>query len=110
MNLDVSDISEATNKGVHTTSLVQMFEIPGGGYVVDSPGLKILKLWEIKREDLLDYYPEMVEYADQCRFTGCSHSHEPDCAVKEAVAKGLIPKFRYENYISIHDSIDASPV
>ena len=110
LNLEVSDVSEATNKGVHTTSLVQMFELPGGGYVVDSPGLKILKLWEIKRENLLDYYPEMAEYADKCRFTGCSHSHEPDCAVKEAVGNGLIPKFRYENYISIYDSIDESQV
>lgn len=74
--------------------------------MVDSPGLKILKLWEIESEDLSGYYPEMADYADKCHFAGCSHTHEPDCAVKDAVGKGLIPKFRYENYVAIYDSIE----
>jgi len=107
LNLKVGAVSSYSDKGIHTTSKVEMYELPGGGFVVDSPGLKILKLWEISREDLPYYYPEMTGLTDRCRFTGCSHIHEPDCAVKEAVDKGEITKFRYDNYVTIYNSIEA---
>jgi ribosome biogenesis GTPase len=105
LNLRIGDVSEATDKGVHTTSHVELFELPKGGYVLDSPGLKIMGLWEVAREDLPWYYPEMREYVDKCRFTGCSHTHEPDCAVKEAVTAGEISRLRYDNYCSIYESL-----
>ncbi len=105
LNIKVKEVSKYSDKGVHTTSAIEMYEIPGGGFVVDSPGIKILRLWELKQEDLPYYYKEMEEYLDQCRFTGCSHTHEPDCVIKDAVDKGLIPKFRYENYVTIYNSL-----
>ncbi|MEW5924315.1 MAG: ribosome small subunit-dependent GTPase A [Candidatus Zixiibacteriota bacterium] len=105
LNIRVSPVSESTDKGVHTTTKVELYELPNGGYVVDSPGLKILGLWEVSRTDLAGFFPEMSEFCDNCRFAGCSHTHEPDCAVKQAVSKGQIAEFRYKSYLTIYKSL-----
>ena len=105
LDLPVGAVSESTDKGIHTTTQIELFELPNGGFVVDSPGLKVLGLWEVKKEELDEFYPEILEYREFCRFTGCSHTHEPDCAVKQAVDDGRIADFRYKSYLTIYNSI-----
>jgi len=105
LNLKVGDVSEHTNRGIHATSSIELFELPHGGYVVDSPGLKVLGLWELQKKGLDRYFPELCRFADNCRFAGCCHIPEPDCAVKNAVKDGLIPEFRYKGYVTIYNSL-----
>jgi ribosome biogenesis GTPase len=105
LDLKVGDVSAYSDKGKHTTTNIELFALPSGGYLVDSPGLKVMGLWEVDKDDLRHYYPEFRRYADQCRFIGCSHTHEPKCAVKEAVKDGQIAAFRYDNYIAIAESL-----
>ena len=105
LNLRISEISRASGKGRHTTSHFELFQLPNGGCVIDSPGLKVLGLWKLEKEELKGYFPEINRLANRCRFTGCSHIHEPDCAVKKAVEKGIISSSRYNSYISIYNSL-----
>ncbi|UCD16937.1 MAG: ribosome small subunit-dependent GTPase A [Candidatus Zixiibacteriota bacterium] len=105
LDLRVGEISSSTGKGIHTTSRVQLFELKRGGFVVDTPGLKVLGLWKVAKDEVAGYFPEFGSYLGDCRFTGCSHTHEPDCAVKKAVENGHIAEFRYLNYLTIYNSL-----
>lgn len=107
LNLKIGDISRLTERGRHTTSHMELFRLPGGGFVIDSPGIKVLGLWQLERSELAFYYTEMESLLGQCRFSGCTHSHEPGCAVKAAHEAGRIAPFRYRNYLQIYDSLDA---
>lgn len=106
LNLPTSSVSKSTNRGRHATSWMELFQLPGDGFVIDSPGIKVLGLWQVEKENILEYYPEMRDYMDNCRFSPCTHTHEPDCAIKKAVESGEISKFRYRNYLQIYDSLD----
>jgi len=99
LGLEVRQVSEATEKGRHTTVVRQMFPLDSGGYVADTPGLKALALWDIEPEELDGYFPELRELVVDCQFSDCTHVHEPGCAVLEAVRQGNIHSERYESYL-----------
>lgn len=105
LKIKTADISEATGKGKHTTSTVQLHPLDFGGYIADSPGLREVGLWEIKPEELSHLYPDLAPYAGRCRFRNCVHLGEPDCAIKEAVARGDVATERYEGYVRIYKSL-----
>lgn len=99
LGLEVKRVSQATSKGRHTTVYREMFPLDGGGYVVDTPGLKALALWDIEPEELDAYFPEIRSLVGECQFSDCTHLHEPGCAVQAAVEKGEIHPERYESYL-----------
>ncbi len=97
----IGEVSEAVGKGTHTTTFAEMFETQPNTYVIDTPGIKELGLWDIADEELSHYFPEMRKYIGQCRFNNCTHIHEPGCAFREAMETGEIAPSRYENYLSM---------
>ncbi len=99
----VGEVSRATGKGRHTTREVALVPLgePGGGYVADTPGLRELGFWEVDKEALAEYFPEMRDYLGRCRFPGCAHLGEPDCAVRAAVEAGRIDRRRYQSYMRL---------
>jgi ribosome biogenesis GTPase len=102
LGLSVSQVSHATGKGRHTTVVREMFPLEkGGGYVADTPGLKALALWDIEPEELDGYFREIAELVADCRFSSCTHTEEPGCAVIAAVEKGKVHPERYESYLRI---------
>jgi len=104
--LRVGEISFHTNKGRHTTSTSQLIEIPDGGYIIDTPGLSEFGIYDIDEEDLYHYFRELKDYTGKCKYTPCTHSHEPDCAVKRDVENGKLNLERYSNYIKILFSLE----
>jgi ribosome biogenesis GTPase len=103
---EVGEVSQKTAKGLHTTSFVRMFELPFGGEIIDSPGIREFALWDINKEELPTYFDDFVEYHHDCKFLPCTHTHEPKCAVIEALEEGKIDPDRYESYLSLLSSIE----
>ncbi|MEX1311600.1 MAG: ribosome small subunit-dependent GTPase A [Candidatus Sulfomarinibacteraceae bacterium] len=101
--LKVGSISDATGKGRHTTTRAELMPLPYGGFVVDTPGLKEFGLFDAEDRDLVAAFPEIAAEAQGCRFSDCSHSHEPDCAVRAAVDHGAINAERYASFLKLHD-------
>jgi ribosome biogenesis GTPase / thiamine phosphate phosphatase len=99
LGLAVRETSQATNKGRHTTVFRQLFPLAEGGYIVDTPGLKALALWDIEPHEIDGYFPELRVLVDKCQFSDCTHTHEPGCAVREALVGGQIHPGRYESYV-----------
>jgi len=94
-------ISEAHLQGKHTTSLYEMYSIASGGYIIDTPGLRGFGLVNLEKEEISKYFPEMLKASSGCRFTPCTHTHEPGCAVKEGVENGTISVERYSSYLGM---------
>ena len=97
----IGRISDAHLQGKHTTSLYEMYRLATGGYVIDSPGIRGFGLVDLDKEEISKYFPEMLEASRSCRFTPCTHTHEPGCAVKEAVEEGRISAERYNSYLGM---------
>jgi len=106
LNLKIASVSDYNNKGRHTTTFAEMFPLSFGGYIIDTPGIKEFGLIQYKKEEVSHYFPEMLQRLDQCKFNNCTHTHEPDCAVKQALEEGKIAQSRYLNYLSIINNED----
>ena len=103
LDIRTGEISESHHKGRHTTTFSTMYPLAGGGAVIDTPGIKGFGLIDIDEAELWHYFPEMMRVAPACRFYNCTHTHEPGCAVTEAVKAGEIAWPRYESYLRIRD-------
>lgn len=101
LDLKTKPISRAHKKGVHTTTFAMMFRLSFGGFIIDTPGIKEFGLYDLDRKTLAERYPELRALMHACKYTNCTHLHEPGCAVKEAVKNGEISMIRYDGYLRI---------
>ena len=106
LDIKTGEISQSHHKGKHTTTFSTMYPLAEGGYIIDTPGIKGFGLIDIEDAELAHYFPEMMRFLPDCRFYNCSHTHEPGCAVVEAVKQGEIAYPRYESYLKIMDEDD----
>ena len=104
-NMETGEISDKIERGKHTTRHSELFSIDEDSYIMDTPGFSSLYVNDFEKEELKYYFPEFADYEGKCRFQGCVHVHEPDCAVKEAVEKGKIHKVRYQDYLEIYEEM-----
>ena len=102
-NLKTGDISNVHNKGMHTTTFSEMFPVDGGGYIIDTPGIKGFGTFDMEEEEVGHYFKEIFKFSADCKYGNCTHRHEPGCAVREAVEKHYISESRYTSYLSILD-------
>ena len=102
-NLKTGDISNVHNKGMHTTTFSEMFPVNGGGYIIDTPGIKGFGTFDMEDEEVGHYFKEIFKFSADCKYGNCTHRHEPGCAVREAVEKHYISESRYTSYLSILD-------
>ncbi|MBK9729774.1 MAG: ribosome small subunit-dependent GTPase A [Chitinophagaceae bacterium] len=101
LDLRTAEVAVYNQKGKHTTTFAEMFELPFGGFIIDTPGIKEFGILDFEPSEVAQYFPEMEKVRHDCRFNNCMHINEPGCAVKAAVEEGVIPVSRYENYLSI---------
>ena len=107
-NQRTAEISDAHNTGMHTTTFSEMIPLPSNtpSYLIDTPGIKGFGTFDMEREELTSYFKEIFEYSKQCRFSDCTHTHEPGCAVLKAVEEHYIAQSRYQSYLSMLDDKD----
>ena len=99
------EVRQKDRRGMHTTISSTMLEIPGGGHLIDTPGLREFGIWDLEPEELDAYFVEFLDYLRDCRYLPCTHTHEPGCAVREAVERGDIDEGRYASYLAIFESL-----
>jgi ribosome biogenesis GTPase len=101
IEMETGEISRKLKRGRHTTRHSQIIPVADQTYLMDTPGFSSLYLFDMEEDNVKDYFPEFRKYEDQCRFLGCRHISEPDCAVKEALERGEVSRIRYENYLGV---------
>lgn len=106
VNLKTQDISGWSGKGQHTTTFAEMYDLPFGGQIIDTPGMREFGLVDISKQEVSHYFPEMRARLNDCQFNNCLHVNEPGCAIKEAVVNGEISEDRYVSYVNIMESIE----
>lgn len=99
----VGDVSHTHHKGMHTTTFSELLDLPGGGAIIDTPGVKAFGTIDFERAEVAHYFPEIFRISSECRFNNCTHTHEPGCAVLDAVEQGTIAPSRFTSYLSILD-------
>lgn len=104
-NIRTSEVSDWSGKGMHTTTFAEMHDLPKGGRLIDTPGMREFAIADISKQEFSHYFPEMRAVMNDCQFNDCMHINEPGCAVKKAVIKGSIHEERYVSYLTILDSI-----
>lgn len=109
LQLRTKEVSGWSGKGMHTTTFAEMFDLPFGGKIIDTPGIREFGITDISKEELSHYFPEMRELLHNCQFNNCIHINEPGCAVKYAAEHGKIPMDRYVSYYKILESIEEKP-
>lgn len=105
-SIRTKDVSGWSGKGMHTTTFAEMYDLPFGGRIIDTPGMREFGLVDVDRQELSGYFPEMRKRLTDCQFNNCLHTNEPDCAVKEAVINGEITEDRYVSYYNILESLE----
>jgi ribosome biogenesis GTPase len=105
LQVKTQDVSGWSGKGQHTTTFAEMYDLPFGGKIIDTPGMKEFGLVDIERQELSGYFPEMKERLNDCQFNNCLHINEPGCAIKQAIIDGEIDEDRYVSYYNILESI-----
>lgn len=106
LNLRTADISDAHDQGMHTTTFSEMYPIDAHGFIIDTPGIKGFGSFDMEKEDIGDYFREIFRYSQDCRFNNCTHTHEPGCAVLEALERHDISQSRYNSYLSMLEEDD----
>lgn len=106
VNLRTAEISDAHNTGMHTTTFSEMLPLPDGGYIIDTPGIKGFGTFDIEPEELTGYFRDIFHFSRDCRFSNCTHRHEPGCAVLRALEDHYIAESRYQSYLSMLDDKD----
>jgi ribosome biogenesis GTPase len=104
--LKTLEVSDWSGKGMHTTTFAQMFDLPFGGIIIDTPGIREMGIVDVTQKELAQYFPEMRAVMNDCKFNNCIHFNEPGCAVKQAVNDGIISEERYLSYLAIKDTIE----
>lgn len=104
-NLRVGDIVEKTKKGTHTTTTTNLLQLPFGGWCIDTPGIQSFGVWDLKKNEIEQYFSEIFACGTKCKYPDCSHHTEPGCAVREAVENQEISLIRYDSYLYLMDSV-----
>ena len=108
VNLRTAQISDAHNTGQHTTTFSEMIALPAGGWLIDTPGIKGFGTFDMEPEELTSYFKEIFRFSRDCRFSNCTHTHEPGCAVLQALEDHYIAQSRYQSYLSMMDDKDGN--
>ncbi len=105
LDLRIGEVVEKTKKGSHTTTTAQLIPLEGGGWCIDTPGIKSFGVWDLKREEVEGYFSEITEIGHACKFADCTHTQEENCAVIHALEEGRLSPFRYESYQALRESV-----